>query len=51
MDLNILSLHFKNYIYALNKLIHNKSYKQINAANNLKKDLDLVTYKISLIFP
>lgn len=42
-DLNKLSVYFKSYLYALNKLIRYKSYKQINETDNLKNYLDLVT--------
>ena len=50
-DLNKLSLYFKSYLYALNRLIRNKSYKEINETNNLKNDLDLVTSRgTSFIF-
>ena len=50
-NLNKFIQYFKNYIYAINKLIINISQKKINGTNNLKKDLDLITYRgSSLIF-
>ena len=44
-DLDKFIHYFKNYIYAINKLISNISHKELNGANNLKKDLDLITFR------